>query len=440
MMRWRCALLALGLAVPAAASVGAGVEKWRSGDYPAAVAIWQPYAAAGDPDALFNMGQAYKLGRGVSQDLAQAQSYYRQAAAKNNLPAQANLGILLFQAGEKPEALRWLRAAADRGESRAQFVLGVALYNGDGAPRSVPAGYAYLLRARTAGLAQAAATLRGIEPQLSYADRSMGEALAANPGPAAAAPVPPAMAAVRPAAPPITAYQLPAAAVPPAGVKAGPVIATPIAAAPPVAAPVAVIPVPRAAAAGSAFAMPTGPAAAVAGPKPVTAAAAANAAPAQPPGVMAQPVSIARGDPVSPAPGVSAPPPTAALPPSPTVTDQRPAGAANPVPAPPLAAKPAAAKPPAAKPPAAKPAVPEAKPPPGWRIQLGAFSTRAQADLAWAAARKRQGDTLAAAKPLFDSAGPVTKLQIGPYADRDAAKALCARLTAAGGACFVTRS
>ena len=101
-------------------SVRAGVDLWRAGDYPAAVTIWQPFAATGDADAMFNLGQAYKLGRAVPVDKALARDWYRKAALKNHLPAQANLGILLFQAGEKPEAARWLKQAADRGEMRAQ--------------------------------------------------------------------------------------------------------------------------------------------------------------------------------------------------------------------------------------------------------------------------------------------------------------------------------
>ena len=59
-------------AVPALADVKAGVDAWERGDYPAAVAEWRPLAVGGDPDAQFNLGQAYKLGRGVPVDLGQA--------------------------------------------------------------------------------------------------------------------------------------------------------------------------------------------------------------------------------------------------------------------------------------------------------------------------------------------------------------------------------
>jgi hypothetical protein len=47
-----------------------------------AVAIWRPLAEKGDADAAFNLGQAYRLGRGVPLDLAQAQSWFDRAAPR----------------------------------------------------------------------------------------------------------------------------------------------------------------------------------------------------------------------------------------------------------------------------------------------------------------------------------------------------------------------
>ena len=59
------------LTAPAHADVKDGVDAWQAGDYQGAVAQWRPAALAGDADAQFNLGQAYKLGRGVPTDLAQ---------------------------------------------------------------------------------------------------------------------------------------------------------------------------------------------------------------------------------------------------------------------------------------------------------------------------------------------------------------------------------
>ena len=57
--------LALLAAPLSAQTVKAGIDAWQKADYAAAVAIWRPLAEQGDADAQFNLGQAYRLGRGV---------------------------------------------------------------------------------------------------------------------------------------------------------------------------------------------------------------------------------------------------------------------------------------------------------------------------------------------------------------------------------------
>jgi len=75
------AIAATLLAVsPALADVKAGVDAWGRGDYQTAVKEWRGPAASGNPDAQFNLAQAYKLGRGVPMDLRQAESWYKKAA------------------------------------------------------------------------------------------------------------------------------------------------------------------------------------------------------------------------------------------------------------------------------------------------------------------------------------------------------------------------
>ena len=74
-------LLALAFALAASAplsaqSVKAGIEAWQRSDYAAAVAIWRPLAESGDADAQFNLGQAYRLGRGVTINLAAAKTWF----------------------------------------------------------------------------------------------------------------------------------------------------------------------------------------------------------------------------------------------------------------------------------------------------------------------------------------------------------------------------
>jgi cell division protein FtsN len=397
-------------------SVQAGVDLWRAGDYPAAVAIWQPFAAAGDADAMFNMGQAYKLGRAVAVDKVQARDWYRKAALKNHLPAQANLGILLFQAGDKTEAARWLKQAADRGEMRAQYVLGVAHWNGDGVPRSMAMAYAYLTRASAQGLTEATGALTNLSRTLSATDRASGATIAASL--AAGTGVPAGIPTASPTGRGVTAAEL--------NRRGLETVQKPA-------------------------------------PRPVETAL-APLTPATPPPPTPTPVSP------------SVPPTLRPASPAVRTTDvpasDLPTGATRPVETAGIADQPA--EKPVVKPGDADKAkaADEAKlaekakasdktkvadaakttekakatdkakaaeaPAPGWRVQLGAFGSRAQAETAWGEIRKKQKTAVGKSKPIYDPGRSIVKLQIGPYKTRAEAKDACAKLAFAGQACFVT--
>ncbi|MFL6752841.1 MAG: SPOR domain-containing protein [Sphingomicrobium sp.] len=165
-------IMALAAAPPLSAqSVGAGIEAWQKADYAAAVAIWRPLADKGDADAAFNLGQAYRVGRGVPLDMAASQGWFERAARKGHLDAQAMLGIMLFEWGNRPGGLRWLKLAAGKGEPRAMLVYGTAMFNGDGMPRDPLLGYLYVSRAAESGLEQAKATLQRLDEILPEKDR-----------------------------------------------------------------------------------------------------------------------------------------------------------------------------------------------------------------------------------------------------------------------------
>jgi cell division septation protein DedD len=173
------ALLVGAVAIPAGAqSVRAGIEAWQKGDTAAAVAIWRPLANKGDADAAFNLGQAYRLGKGVPLDLAQAQGWLERAARNGQVDAESTLGLLLFQNGNRIGAMRWLRLAADAGEPRALLMVGTALYNGDGVPADPVAAYAYVSRAAAQGLAPAQATLADMDQVMPLEQRQKGVELA----------------------------------------------------------------------------------------------------------------------------------------------------------------------------------------------------------------------------------------------------------------------
>jgi TPR repeat protein len=175
-------LLALAVAAVAtpstAQTVRDGITAWQKGDTAGAVTIWRPLAEKGDADAAFNLGQAYRLGKGVPLDLAQAQGWLERAARKGHVDAQSTLGLLLFQNGNQVGAMRWLRAAADAGEPRALLMVGTALYNGDGVPADPVTAYAYVSRAAAQGLAPAQATLADMDAVMPLEQRQKGVALA----------------------------------------------------------------------------------------------------------------------------------------------------------------------------------------------------------------------------------------------------------------------
>jgi TPR repeat protein len=315
------------MAGAAFADVKAGVDAWQTGNYEAALKEWRPLADKGDPDAQFNLGQAYKLGRGVRADLKTAQSWYEKAAQQGHGQAQANLGLILFQNGERERAMPWIRRAADAGDPRAQYVLGTAMFNGDFIQKDWPRAYALMQRAAAQGLPHAATNLQQMDKYIPLAQRQAGLQLAASMEKGAAQ-----IAAARPSRAPQAPGKV-----------------------------------------GQAFVPPSNPAlqSTIEAPAPVRAAQ----------------------------------------------------------------AKPAPAKPAAAKPATPAPARAAAAQGGGWKVQLGAFGTPANAQRQWASLKGKVGP-LGSLQPHYASAGAVTRLQAGPLASRAAADRVCAAAKAAGSACF----
>lgn len=306
------AAVAIALAAPAAGqTVVAGVQAWQQGRYDEAVAQWRPLAERGDADAAYNLGHAYRLGRGVPQDMATAERYYRQAARSGHTEAQAMYGLLLFQNGRREEAMPFVQRAAEHGDPRAQYVYGTALFNGDLVARDWPRAYAYMSRAAAAGLPYARTQLAEMERNMPAADQARGRDIAAT----------------------------------------------------------------------------------LAGNPPGEVASTTPPAPAAPTAQAPARIAAAPSPPSPPAPRREAPPSPA---PAPAAASARgPASAAS----------------------------------GRWRVQLGAFSTEANARRAWTGVRGR----LPGLRPFYVRAGNVVRLQAGPLASRAEASRACA---SAAQACF----
>lgn len=175
-----CAMPVVAQVKNSAAEVKAGVEAWERADYPTAVAKWRPAANAGDADAQFNLGQAYKLGWGVPMDLPVATEWFRKAAVQGHVRAEDNYGLLLFRAGKRVEAMPYIQKSANRGEPRAQYILGTALFNGENVQKDWVRGYAMMTRAVAQGLPQATTSLSLMDQYIPMAQRQEATKLAAE--------------------------------------------------------------------------------------------------------------------------------------------------------------------------------------------------------------------------------------------------------------------
>jgi uncharacterized protein len=173
------ALLLAASILPVHADVDDGVQKYQKGDFKGAVQEWMPLAQAGDANAAFNLGQAYRLGRGVKQDLPRAFTHYEQAAKLGHVTAQGNLGTLLYFSAapvqNRKKAVEWWHTAAQNGDSRAQYMLGILYFNGDDVTKDWAKAYAYTSLARDAGLPEAKASFSKMSRHLKADDLAEGD-------------------------------------------------------------------------------------------------------------------------------------------------------------------------------------------------------------------------------------------------------------------------
>ena len=340
------ALAALATSGTASADVKAGVDAWSRGDYAAAVYEWQGPATTGDPDAMFNLAQAYRLGRGVPMDAAKAEALYAQAAD--------TYGLMLFQDGRREAALPYIEDAARRGDPRSEYLLGIASFNGDIVPKDWVKAYALLSMANAQGLPQAAPALAQMDQHVPLQQRQEAAGLAVQ---------------MQQQADAARGRELAAADL-------GTGLST-----------------------GSHGQRPEPPAVAAPAPRSATKVAVS-------PSLAAALSALAQA---REATGTESP---------------AEAGASY--------AYHAASPPPQLA--VAASAAPSSGP---WRVQLGAFSVRGNADKMWLQVSGRS--ELAGKTRLAIPAGAVTKLQAGGFASRDDAEAACRSLQHSGHECLVTR-
>ena len=167
----------------------------------------QAKAQAGDADAEYQLGEAYRSGRGVAPDPETAIMWYRRAAVAGHIRASEELGFALFAHGDRREAMPYIEKAAARGEARAFYLLGTAHFNGDYASRDWPLAYAQTMRAASAGLPAAQKNLELMDHYLLPADKAKADQILAT------------LPSVRSAAQADSGTSVPAAKAPPVPVQ-----------------------------------------------------------------------------------------------------------------------------------------------------------------------------------------------------------------------------
>lgn len=132
--------LAVPLAVQTLAppALAEGVAAFQTGAYDRALAVFQPLAEAGDPEAQAWLGALHAGGTGVPASLSKAFEWYRRAAEQGHGPAATNVGAMLAMgqgvAQDRAEGARWLERAAASGDVMAAYNLATLLAKGDGLP------------------------------------------------------------------------------------------------------------------------------------------------------------------------------------------------------------------------------------------------------------------------------------------------------------------
>ena len=85
-------------------------------------------AASGDPNAQVSLGIAYRDGKGVARNYADALAWFRKAAEKNDAAALDNLGWMYEHgfgtATDFPVAAKYYQASADKGHLQGEWNLG----------------------------------------------------------------------------------------------------------------------------------------------------------------------------------------------------------------------------------------------------------------------------------------------------------------------------
>ena len=90
------AVLLLGsLSMAYAGTVDEGLEAYNAENYKQALAIWEPLAKNGDPEAQYYIGYLYQTGTGAPQSSSTAMKWYFRAAEQGHLTARYYINMMM---------------------------------------------------------------------------------------------------------------------------------------------------------------------------------------------------------------------------------------------------------------------------------------------------------------------------------------------------------
>ncbi|MGP2491020.1 peptidoglycan-binding protein [Mesorhizobium sp. PUT5] len=130
---------------------GRGVKE----DMEAAAQWYEKAAGQGLAPAEYRIGNFYEKGIGVARDLDKAKNWYRLAAEQGNASAMHNLAVLFAMAADgtanNQSAAHWFQKAAELGVKDSQFNLGILAAKGAGMPQDLVESYKWFALVAKAG-------------------------------------------------------------------------------------------------------------------------------------------------------------------------------------------------------------------------------------------------------------------------------------------------
>ncbi|MDQ9091706.1 tetratricopeptide repeat protein [Pseudoalteromonas haloplanktis] len=114
-------------------------------DYHKAAELYQQGVKKQHVDSMFALAVLYQEGKGVKLDKQMSVKLFKQAAEKNMPAAQFNLGVMYANgdgvAQDYKEAMRWYEKAAGNNYTLAQFNMALMYFEGHGVEKNIEKSY-----------------------------------------------------------------------------------------------------------------------------------------------------------------------------------------------------------------------------------------------------------------------------------------------------------